>query len=146
MCVSRNSSRKCHTAVVTALGGAAPHAGGFTVGHVVVLPQHAQHALLPMSAAELVPDDRVPVEAGLDVGPLQALAAGADDGDLVDDGRLAGLVLAGLSPGCNSRTQSGHNVLGESLCTLLDNSQAHARGVNQHIVGLSECCGAQSLC
>ena len=72
----------------------------------MVLPQHAQHALLPMPAAELVPDDRVSVQAGLDVGPLQALAACANDGHLVYDGRLAGLVLAGLASGCNSGTLS----------------------------------------
>lgn len=86
--------------------GAVPHAGGFTVGHVVVLPQHTQHALLPVPAAELVPNDRVSVETGLDVSPLQALVACANDGHLVYDGRLAGLVLAGLPPGCNSRTLS----------------------------------------
>ena len=80
-----------------------PHASGFTVGHVMVLPQHTQHALLPMPAAELVTNDRVPVKAGLDVGPLQALASSADDGHLVYDGRLTGLVLAGLAPCCNSR-------------------------------------------
>lgn len=72
----------------------------------MVLPQHAQHALLPMPAAELVPDDRVSVEAGLDVGPLQALVACADNGHLVHDGRLAGFVLAGLASGCNSTTLS----------------------------------------
>ena len=49
---------------------AVPHAGGFTVGHVMVLPEHTEHALLPMPAAELVTDDRVAVQAGLDVGSL----------------------------------------------------------------------------
>ena len=83
--------------------GLVPHASGFTVRHVVVLPQHAQHALLPMPAAELVTNDRVPVEAGLDVGPLQALASCADDGHLVNNGCLAGLVLTGLPPCCKQQ-------------------------------------------
>ena len=81
-----------------------PHASSFTVGHVVVLPQHTQHALLPMPAAELVTNDRVSVEAGLDVGPLKALASGTDDGHLVYDGCFTGLVLTGLAPCCSSRT------------------------------------------
>jgi len=71
-----------------------PHACGLTVGHVVVLPQHAQYSLLPVATAELVPDDRVPVEAGLDVGPLQALAGSAHNGHLVHNGSLTCLVLA----------------------------------------------------
>lgn len=83
--------------------GLVPHASGFTVRHVMVLPQHAQHALLPMPAAELVTNDWVPVEAGLDVGPLQALASCTDDGHLVNNGCLTGLVLTGLPPCCNSR-------------------------------------------
>ena len=60
----------------------------------MVLPQHAQHALLPVAAAELVPNHRVPVEARLDVGPLQALARPPHNGHLVHNGGLAGLVLA----------------------------------------------------
>lgn len=54
----------------------------------MVLPQHTQHSLLPVATAELVPDDRVPVEAGLDVGPLQALTGSPHNGS------LTGLVLA----------------------------------------------------
>ncbi len=73
---------------------AVPHACGLTVGHVVVLPQHTQHSLLPVATAELVPDDRVPVEAGLDVGPLQALTGSPHNGHLVHNGSLTGLVLA----------------------------------------------------
>ena len=71
-----------------------PHASGLTVGHVVVLPQHTQHPLLSVPAAELVPNDWVPVEPGLDVGPLQPLAGCAHYGHLVNDGRLTGFVLA----------------------------------------------------
>ena len=70
-----------------------PHASSFTVRHVMVLPQHTQHPLLPMPAAELVTNDRIPIEAGLDVGPLKALASSANDGDLIHNGRLTSLVL-----------------------------------------------------
>ncbi len=71
-----------------------PHACGLTVGHIVVLPQHTQHSFLPVATAELVPNDRIPVEAGLDVGPLQALAGGAHNGHLVHNGGFTCLVLA----------------------------------------------------
>jgi len=47
-----------------------------------------------MATAELVPNDRVPVEAGLDVGPLQAFAGSAHNGHLVHNGCLTRLVLA----------------------------------------------------
>ncbi len=60
----------------------------------MVLPQHTQHSLLPVATAELVPNDRVPVEAGLDVGSLQALAGSAHNGHLVHNGSLTCLVLA----------------------------------------------------
>lgn len=72
---------------------AVPHACGLTVGHVVVLPQHTQHSLLPVAAAELVPDDRIPVETGLDIGSLQALAGSPHNGHLVHNGGLTCLVL-----------------------------------------------------
>ena len=56
-----------------------------------------------MPAAELVTNDRVPVEAGLDVGPLQALASSANDGHLVYNGCLTRLVFTGLTTRCSSR-------------------------------------------
>lgn len=60
----------------------------------MVLPQHAQHALLPVPTAKLVPNDRVSVQPGLDVDLGQGLAAGADDGDLVHNGSLLSLLPA----------------------------------------------------
>jgi len=64
-------------------------------GHVDVVVQPRQDALLAVSGAELVPNDRVPVEAELDVGVRDVAAlAVADDRDMVDDGRLLALELA----------------------------------------------------
>ena len=103
------AKHECQAAMAVQQAMGLPHPSGFTVGHIVVLPQHTEHALLPMPAAELVTNDRVPVEAGLDVSPLQALARRADNSHLVYNGRLAGLVLAGLAPCCNSKTPMGGN-------------------------------------
>ncbi len=71
----------------------------------MVLPQHTQHSLLPVPTAELVPNDRVPVQAGLDVGSLQALAGRAHNGDLIHNGRLTGLVLARSASSCRHKKQ-----------------------------------------
>lgn len=71
----------------------------------MVLPQHTQHAFLPMPTAELVAYDWVSVEAGLDVGPLQALAGRAHNGHLIHNGCFTGLVLAGPASSCNSSSQ-----------------------------------------
>lgn len=60
----------------------------------MVLPQHTEHTLLSMPAAELIPDDGVPVEPGFDVDLGQGFAAGANDGDLINNGSLLRLLPA----------------------------------------------------
>lgn len=60
----------------------------------MVLPQHAQHPLLPMATAELVSNDGIPVQAGLDIHLGQRLAAGANDGDLINNGCFLSLLPA----------------------------------------------------
>ena len=60
----------------------APHACGFTIGHVHIRPQLAEHALLPRAGAELVPDDGVPVVPGLDAGVGELILAVANECDL----------------------------------------------------------------
>ena len=72
----------------------------------MVLPQHAQHALLPMPTAELVPNDRVSVQPGLDVDLGQGFAAGANDGDLVHNGSLLSLLPALPLTLCRATTLS----------------------------------------
>ena len=68
----------------------------------MILPQHTQHALLPVSAAELVPNDWIPVEAGLNVDLPQRVLRSANDGDLIHNGSLASLVLGGLGRVCKA--------------------------------------------
>ena len=74
----------------------------------MVLPQHAQHTLLPVATAELVSNDWIPVQAGLDVHLRQCLAAGANDGDLVNNGCFLSLLPALPLTLCITQNTSKH--------------------------------------
>ena len=85
-----------------------PHASCLAVGHVMVLPQHAQHTLLPVATAELVSNDWVPVQAGLNVHFGQCLAAGANDGDLINNGCFLSFLPALPLALCKTHMASEH--------------------------------------